>query len=97
MTNGLNNCLCKSSIFGTSSYGGYLDFETAQFYKDHFHVVRYWAPAAAFGMFSALSAILWALRKWSVSDSLWHAQEDPKKPAEQDDRNDGRVSLDWLI
>ena len=53
-TGGLNNCFCKSSHLGSSSYGGYTDLQNAQFYKEAFHVVRTWGPAAGLGMSACL-------------------------------------------
>ncbi|KAK4984754.1 hypothetical protein LTR66_008388 [Elasticomyces elasticus] len=82
VTNGLNNCLCKATIFGTSSYGGYIDFENAQFYKSAFHVVRYWACAAAFGLATSILFIGWGLRQWSKSSALWSAAEDAEMVAD---------------
>lgn len=50
VTNGLNNCYCKSVIMGTKQWGGYTDLENALFYKEFFHVGRVWAGAATVGM-----------------------------------------------
>lgn len=92
-TGGLNNCYCKASFMGTSSYGGYVDLQNAQYYKEWFHVVRTWAPAAGFGMFGCLGCIGWALRYWSKTSSLWSGNEDPRVGREGGDG----VDLIWLI
>ena len=49
ITNGLNSCVCKSSIFGAKSYGGYMDFQNAQQYRIYYPVGTYWISAAVFG------------------------------------------------
>lgn len=95
VTNGMNNCYCKTVTMGAKGWGGYTDLEDAQFYKKYFHVERVWAPAAAMGMFSTLAFIAWGLRKWQKSADLWKADEDGEFP-EQDDRDDP-VDLKWLI
>ena len=96
VTNGLNNCYCKSVLMGVGGWGGYTDLENAVFYKRYFHVEVFWAPAAAVGMAAPTLYIFWGLRKWTKSAELWKADEEPGEFAEQDDGVDG-VDLGWLI
>lgn len=95
VTNGMNNCYCKAVLMGAKGWGGYTDLENAKFYKMYFHVVTFWAPAAAMGLTSTLLFIFWGLRKWAKSADLWKTDEDGDFP-EQDERADP-VDLKWLI
>ena len=92
-TGGLNNCFCKTSQLGTASFGGYMDLQNAQYYKEAFHVVRTWGPAAAFGMAACLGCIAWNMRCWMRTSSLWQGNEDPKVGMEGGDG----VDMSWLI
>ena len=92
-TGGLNNCYCKASLLGASTFGGYTDLQNAQFYKVAFHVIRTWGPAAAVGMAGCLGCIAWNLRCWMKTSSLWASNEDPKVGM---DGGDG-VDMSWLI
>ncbi|OQV06437.1 hypothetical protein CLAIMM_10999 [Cladophialophora immunda] len=71
----LNGCLCKSSTFGSSAFGGYMDFQNAIFYRKAYNVTVYWGTAAALGFFTSFVVIAWAMRRWSKSSPLWRIQE----------------------
>ncbi|KPI43622.1 uncharacterized protein AB675_6994 [Cyphellophora attinorum] len=90
LTNGLNSCLCKVSVFGSRTYGGYMDFENGEFYHRHYHVQKYWIPASVFGLLSCSAPIFWAVRRWSKSSSLWKVSEDLLL-----EQMEG-LKLDWL-
>jgi hypothetical protein len=92
VTNALNNCYCKASVFG-AGYGGYTDLQNAQFYKATFHVVDTWGTAAGIGLSSSLLAVAWSVRMWTKSSLLWAVNEDPQHPPELDER----VDMKWLI
>lgn len=91
VTNGLNNCMCKSSIYGLKDYGGYIDFKNAVFYRNHYDVEKYWAVATGFGLASCVLVIWWALRRWNRASSLWKVNE--KHSPDQG----GAAELDWLV
>ena len=65
----LNNCYCRASVFA-SGYGGYEDFESAQFYKNSFHVVEYWIWATIVGLGMTLVMLGWSFRQWDRSGGL---------------------------
>ena len=88
---GLNDCTCKSSVFGTKTYGGYMDFENGSFYHRAYHVQRYWISAAVIGFFGCTLPIAWALRQWSKRSNLWKTSES-KVPEEGYD-----MSSEWLM
>ena len=74
--NGFNNCTCKASIFGLVGSGGYVDFENAAFYSEHYNVRRWWGTATAIGggmLVSSLSFLAW---RWQKSSGLWKVNEE---------------------
>lgn len=87
---GLNTCACKSSSFGSSAYGGYMDFENAQFYHQAYNVEVVWATATACGIASCTFALAWFWRRWSKDSSLWRVTESANH------RLVDGLNLDWL-
>jgi hypothetical protein len=55
--------------------GGYMDFENAAFYRDHFNSGYYWGFAAVLGGAIPLIAFLVALFWWVKCKHLWSANE----------------------
>ncbi|KAK5090181.1 hypothetical protein LTR05_000351 [Lithohypha guttulata] len=88
---GLNNCRCKSSTFGSSGYGGYMDFENGEFYHQAYAVQEVWALATTFGLLIAGCAILYFGRRWSRDSDLWRVDEAFEPPVVEG------VDLLWLI
>ena len=82
VTNGLNNCKCKSSTFGPKTYGGYMDFENANFYRDGFEVTLIWAIATGIGFFNSVFPIVWASVRWRGSKELWRVRENDQPQQE---------------
>jgi len=74
--NALNSCYCKASVLGTKNYGGYVDFENAQYYKGAFNIMEYWAPAAVSGLLTSFGVLCWVVAKWSRCRTLWSQRED---------------------
>ncbi|KAK8009922.1 hypothetical protein PG990_008887 [Apiospora arundinis] len=87
---GLNSCICKSSIFGGGGYGGYMDFENGEFYRQHYSVSAYWGSATGVGGSSLVLSIFWLAWKWHKSSGLWKVTEDTSMRLRDD------VPLDWL-
>ena len=90
-TGGLNNCLCAASTFGSSNYGGYMDFEDGEFYHRAYEVRKVWALATAFGLSGAVAPIVWFWIRWRDDSDLWEVDEDGEP-----DVIDG-IDLQWLI
>lgn len=90
-TGGLNRCVCKSSTFGTSYFGGYMDFENGEFYHRAFEVQKVWALATVFGVLSAASASSWFWLRWRRDSALWKVDE-----AYQPHVVEG-LDMSWLI
>lgn len=90
-TGGLNNCICKSSTFGTSYFGGYMDFENGEFYHRAFEVQEVWALATVFGVVSAAGASWWFWLRWRHDAALWKVDEASQLPVV-----DG-LDMSWLI
>ncbi|KIW74647.1 hypothetical protein Z517_11417 [Fonsecaea pedrosoi CBS 271.37] len=86
----LNGCLCKSSTFGSSAFGGYMDFEGSLFYRKAYDVTVFWATAAGIGFLTSFTVIAWAMRRWSKSSPLWRIQENGGPEAGSD------ISLEWI-
>lgn len=55
--------------------GGYMDFENAEFYRDHFNSGYYWGIAAVIGGAIPLIAFIVALFWWVNCKHLWNASE----------------------
>lgn len=90
VTGALNTCVCKTSVFGARGWGGYMDFENAQFYHEAFGVKKVWATATGFGVGSCTFAISWFWRRWSKDSGLWRVTESTNNTLV-----DG-VDLEWL-
>lgn len=91
LTNGLNRCVCKGSVFfGTGTYGGYMDFENGSFYRQMYRVQIYWSIAAALGFAGCVVPIAWAVRRWGKSSNLWKTSED-SLPEDM-----SGMRMDWL-
>jgi hypothetical protein len=75
LTGGMNNCFCKSSMFGAAHGAGYMDFEGTDFYKAHFNVELYWGVGTAFGAIVPIAACFWAILTWLSIGDLWTAPE----------------------
>ncbi|OAL38729.1 hypothetical protein AYO20_01935 [Fonsecaea nubica] len=86
----LNGSLCKSSTFGSSAFGGYMDFEGSLFYRKAYDVTVFWATAAALGFLTSFTVIAWAMRRWSKSSPLWRIQENGGPEAGAD------IPLEWI-
>lgn len=77
--NGFNSCVCKTSAFGikgTSTYGGYLDFENAAFYSKYYDVRFWWGVATGVGGGMLVGSLLWLAWKWQKASGLWRVTED---------------------
>ncbi|KAK3936993.1 hypothetical protein QBC46DRAFT_320461 [Diplogelasinospora grovesii] len=94
LTGVFNNCYCKSASLGLPSYGGYMDFENAQFYKESFSVIPYWATATVIGGFIPLSALVTALFWWMDCKDIWKANE--VHVEHRNGANSVRANLNWL-
>ncbi|KAJ9663651.1 hypothetical protein H2198_000663 [Neophaeococcomyces mojaviensis] len=88
---GLNNCVCKSSTFGTSSYGGYMDFMNTEFNHDAYALRKIWGIATAFGLTGSVCPIVWFWIRWRRDSHLW-AFDEKHRPGVLDG-----VDLQWLI
>ncbi|RKK77499.1 hypothetical protein BFJ71_g16732 [Fusarium oxysporum] len=78
LTGGMSNCYCKASMLNVpylSGYGGYVDFENAQFYKENFNVQTYWAIGTTFGGLIPLIAFVVVTFRWKMCAGLWSANE----------------------
>ncbi|KIW88941.1 uncharacterized protein Z519_10425 [Cladophialophora bantiana CBS 173.52] len=53
----LTGCVCQASTFGSSAYGGYMDFENGVFYRKAYNVTVFWGTAAAIGFFTSFVVI----------------------------------------
>ncbi|KIW10288.1 hypothetical protein PV08_11250 [Exophiala spinifera] len=71
LTGGMNNCWCKASLFNYPLLGGYVDFENAAFYREHFNVAKYWALGTCFGGLVPLLAFAVAVFWWLKCQHLW--------------------------
>ncbi|KAK0613957.1 hypothetical protein B0T14DRAFT_436678 [Immersiella caudata] len=69
-----SNCWCKSSPF-VPNLGGYIDFESPKFYRDHFDIKRYWIGSAVIGSIVPTMAFIVALFWWLKCRHLWKANE----------------------
>lgn len=77
--NGFNNCTCKTSIFGAKrgpTSGGYMDFQNAAFYSDHYNVRLFWGVATGVGGGMLVASLLWLAWRWQKSSALWKVIED---------------------
>jgi len=91
-----DNCWCKSSLLG---FGGYMDFENAQFYRDHFHIFWYWGPAAGLGAGTCVAYLVYAIWSWAQNATLWASDEvpgPPEYPSELSRTRVGGVDMLWL-
>lgn len=79
VTNGLNRCLCKVSNFGLGDFGGYMDFENAQFYRSAYEVTIVWITATVIGFSNSCIGIGFAVGRWNKDAGLWRVDEN-KKP-----------------
>jgi len=77
MTGLANNCFCKSSVTCGASYGygGYMDFESFDFYRDNFGVSPYYAVATLVGTIIPTAISVIALNWWRFKDSWKDPQE----------------------
>ncbi len=73
--NFLNRCLCKSSLFSGSSFGGYMDFENGEFYKNAYDLENVWMAAAIVGPVSCFLYVGWALNKWTSAMTFWKVDQ----------------------
>ena len=80
------NCLCRGG------FSGYLDFEDAKFYREHFNVVKWWRGAAAVGALPLLGSFLAAILLLMRLKYLWQASELSTPVAE-----DADVNMEWLM
>lgn len=87
---GLNNCTCKSSVFGPSSYGGYMDFENGQFYQEHYDVRVWWGIGTGVGGAVLVLSLAWLAWKWHKASGLWKVTGDTKLTVSED------MPLEWL-
>lgn len=90
MANALRLCNCISSTLGTSSYGGYVTLEGASYFREHFHVAKYWAPAASLGLFNGVVLVMIAFRQWQRTAPLRKTNEDHQCDIPR------FITLDWL-
>jgi hypothetical protein len=95
LTGGMNNCFCKSSVFGAAP-GGYMDFEGTDFYKAHFNVERYWGIGTGFGAIGPVAACFWAILTWWGIGDLWTALEQIQEQEHPMVALQMRSNTDWL-
>lgn len=74
-TNAWNSCFCKSVAFVGGLSKGYMDFETAAFYAQHFDVRRTWAWATGCGFTVSGGTLAWLGWRYARDKSLWKAEE----------------------
>jgi hypothetical protein len=82
----LKNCRCRGGL------SGYLDFEGAEFYRDHFNVVKWWRAAAVVGALPVFASCFAAILLLIRLKSLWHASEQSNPLG-----GDADVDTEWLI
>jgi len=75
MFGALNFCFCKASAFAGGP--GYIDFESSDFYREHFDVEAYWIAGAVLGCTGAV-VVSFVGYVWFYRDfrTLWQARED---------------------
>jgi hypothetical protein len=76
MIGGFENCICRTSNFSPSKYGGYTTFENANFIRDNYTVIIWWAVGSGIGPLGGIIPILWTLRRWARSSELWKSEEE---------------------
>jgi hypothetical protein len=72
------------------AFGGYMNFENYQFYRDNCNVINYWAIAVGIGLFVPIVAFLVAVFWWLKCQHLWMANETSSGSGLRDDR------IDWV-
>jgi len=76
VTGQLMNCYCNACMPGRAAhYGGYMDFETFEFYRDHFNLRFQWMLGVIFGSMIPAGSFFFAWFWWWRSKDLWHADE----------------------
>lgn len=77
MTGLANNCFCKSSATCALSYGfgGYMDFESFSFYREHFGVSPYYTVATFVGTVIPTIVSVIVLNWWRYKDLWMYRQE----------------------
>lgn len=72
----INNCYCKAAVLGMPfGLGGYIDFESAEFYRKNFNISLFWTAGTAFGSLVPTIAFLTAMFWWLKCKHLWAANE----------------------
>jgi hypothetical protein len=71
----MNNCFCKASMFNRPLFGGYVDFENAEFYRENFNVQTYWGISTAIGGLIPFAGVFVAWIWWFTCKHLWSANE----------------------
>lgn len=99
LLNFFNFCTCKASIFQIgSAFGGYVDLENGEFYRDYFDVRRYWGAASGIGFASPLISAIFLVYTWRRTMRVWRVEEKYTTPRLPTDESPpiGLVPADWL-
>ncbi len=90
----LKNCTCRGGL------SGYLDFEGADFYREHFDVKMWWVAAAAIGAVPVAVSFLAGLMSLFMLRPLWQESEPGQNNQEVVQGNVGnrerRADMNWL-
>ncbi|KAF2668945.1 hypothetical protein BT63DRAFT_246313 [Microthyrium microscopicum] len=74
VTGASNTCWCNS-LHMFSSYGDYMNFENAAFYREYCNVKTYWAVATGLGLAIPTVSFVLAVFWWLKCQHLWKASE----------------------
>lgn len=76
LTGAINNCYCKAAVLSMPfGLGGYIDFETADFYRKNFNISTFWTAGTALGALVPTIALVTSLFWWLKCKHLWSANE----------------------
>jgi Ni/Co efflux regulator RcnB len=66
-----NSCACRASTWSrVAGVGGYVTFETDDYYRAHFDMRRFWLAGTVLGCLPLLS-IVFAVHAWCAQSFLW--------------------------
>ena len=90
----LKNCTCRGGL------SGFLDFEGAEFYKEHFNVKMWWVAAATIGAVPVAVSFLAGLISLFMLRPLWQesepGQNDQEVELEDVGNGEGKANMNWL-
>lgn len=75
VTNGLNNCFCKSTAFERGLHNGYMDFGTRQFYALAYDLQKTWKWATGCGLTACAATLTWLGWRYESDKFLWRVDE----------------------